>query len=128
MNLRSWSLVVGVLVIFAAIIVSAATSAVGVKTDKEWTLPARFAGQGAFTIGCALWGYTSETPYSEDNPNTGTIVLQIAGDKENPAELVAFIDGPRGSRMIEGSHCAISVDWSAIPTEQRPVPSDKTGN
>jgi len=84
--------------------------------EKEWVLPAYFNGQGAFTLGCALWDETYVTPYGPENARTDFAALSF--DSEG---LLAFIDGPNGTELISGKHCGISVDWRAIPHgPQRP--------
>ena len=85
------------------------------QVQYEWTLPARFNGQGAITMGCALWYPASVTPYSKDNPNE-----QFAAVAFSTLEgLKAYIQGPMGSVFVEGRECALSVDWSAIPYRER---------
>ena len=86
-----------------------------VQTRTEWTLPARFNGQGAITMGCALWYTASVTPYSEANPNeryAAVVFSTVEGIK-------AYIQGPMGSVLVDGHECALSVDWSNFVYEER---------
>lgn len=88
----------------------------------EWTMPARFEAQGAFTLGCALWDVPKITPYSDENPNDGLALVQFGPDPTGRRSILAIIDGPRGTSIISGLDCALSVDWSAFPKAERPVP------
>jgi len=88
------------------------------KVWEEWTLPARFEGQGAFTLGCAFWDVPHLTAYGDDNPRTDLVSLAVGGESTD-VQAFAVIDGPRGTAAISGSRCAVSVDWNAFPTRQR---------
>jgi len=92
----------------------------GKETDKEWTLPAIFEGEGAITIGCSFWGVPRVLPYAQDNPNQGFVLIQAGGDETNPINLLLLVDGPSGATAVQGDNCAISIDWRRFPTETRP--------
>lgn len=85
-------------------------------TSKEWTLPAIFEGEGAITLGCALWSVPQVTEYSADNPNVGAFVVQAS----DMSGLFALVDGPGGTELVSGTDCAISVDWRRFPRDTRP--------
>lgn len=91
------------------------------EAEKEWTLPARFEGQGAFTVGCGLWEVPLVVPYDDKNTNEGKAALLFDGET-----LDAFVDSYDGTFLIHGKACGISVDWRAFPTRERP--GEKNGN
>ena len=89
--------------------------------DKEWTLPALFEGDGALTFGCSFWSVPRITPYDQENPRTGFVVVQAGGDDANPISVLFLVDGPMGTVAVSGEHCAVSIDWRRFSTETRPT-------
>jgi hypothetical protein len=87
---------------------------------EEWTLPARFEGEGALTVGCAFWDVPSVTEYGVNNPRLDSVVVGVSGDRGD-VEALASIDGPKGTAFVSGQKCAVSVDWSVFPTRARPA-------
>ena len=86
---------------------------------EEWTMPARFEGQGAVTLGCAFWDVPEVHAYSDDNPRLDYVEIGVGGES-NDVKAIASIDGPEGTAFISGTRCAVSVDWSAFPNRRRP--------
>ena len=87
---------------------------------EEWTMPARFEGQGAVTLGCAFWDVPHLTAYGDDNPKLDYVNIVVGGDS-GQVETFGSVDGPQGTAFLSGTRCAVSVDWNAFPTHARPA-------
>lgn len=93
----------------------------------QWSMPARFEANGAFTLGCALWSDPAYEAFSDQNPDTGSVYVGLSGDQENGLRIVAYLDKPdTGTVMLVGQSCGVSIDWSAFDTLRnlgpRPTP------
>ena len=90
-------------------------------TQRYSTMPARFEGQGALTLGCALW----EVPeaYPDETVQPAQLWFKETSGK-SVFGLVALVPAPRNKGMVQiyGAHCAMSVDWSAMPDRERAKP------
>jgi hypothetical protein len=100
--------------------VSGVTAAKTPPPWEEWSLPARFEGHGALTLGCSFWDVPSVTGYSDENPRTDLVMVAISGERGD-VEALFSIDGPHGTSFVGGEKCAVSVDWSAFPERERPA-------
>jgi hypothetical protein len=85
---------------------------------QEWTMPARFEGEGAVTLGCAFWDVPQVSAYGSENPKLGFVGISVSGESGDIQALMA-IDGPEGTAFMGGQKCAVSVDWSAFPSRFR---------
>lgn|SRR3990167_4736125 len=101
-----------------------------VSTDATaWVMPAIFEHQGAITLGCALYDAPIIKPYGEAFPNgainayEGYASVQLQEGMFGDLEMRIIADAPRGTTIVNGYKCAISVDWSAFPKGERPWPA-----
>lgn len=111
-------LVVGALV--AVAMLGAAYFGAGPLHRSE-QLPGMFEGQGAVTIGCALWDVPLQGEAYEGDPKD----FLVQADREEFLMLYSL-----GGRMqiVSGKQCGYSVDHRVFPEEERKHDKRAEGN
>lgn len=114
---RIWFFVVFALVVLVQAVAFVAGRA-SVERSKEWTLPARFEAQGAFTAGCSLWS----VPLVTDRNDVELNYLIFGQAPDGRYTILAGVDFADQHYLITGTICGMSVDWSSFPDERRAKP------
>ncbi len=86
-------------------------SSVAPTVVHELGLPGIFEGDGAVTLGCALWNVPMAGSEFDDPQ-----LFLLEGDEN---ELLLFTVHNGRLYIISGQHCGLSIDWRRFPMEER---------
>lgn len=99
-------------ILVAVAMLGAAHFGVGPIAHQEPQLPGLFEGQGAVTVGCALWDVPSK---GEDWDGDAKDFL-VQADRDD--FIMMYVHGGK-IQTISGSQCGYSVDHRVFPEKER---------
>lgn len=99
-------------ILVAVAMLGAAHFGGGPLAQHEPQLPGIFEGQGAVTVGCALW----DVPITGEDYTGDSKDFVVSGDRDSLIMLYSF--GGK-TRLISGSQCGYSVDHRVFPDKER---------